>query len=194
MTATEEPRPRIAEIVLAHPASAEELETLRTLLREYAAHLNATTPGGKHVCLESYEKELASLPGAYAQPEGTLLLAYLDGEPAGCVAVKRLNPQPPPETGEVACELKRLWVRPRFRGHGLGVRLVKAALRDAVAQGYTAAYLDTVPVQMESATQIYRKLGFEPAKRYRATDLLSYLGDQAPEIVFFRRSLADPLP
>ena len=50
------------------------METLRTLLREYAAHLNATTPGGKHVCLESYEKELGSLPGAYAQPEGTLLL------------------------------------------------------------------------------------------------------------------------
>jgi ribosomal protein S18 acetylase RimI-like enzyme len=178
-------------VALRHAESPADFEELRTLLRQYAEHLNATTAGGEHICLESYEKELASLPGAYSRPEGALLLAYVDEEAAGCVALKPLLLR---DAGERACELKRLWVKPRFRGLGVGRRLAQAAMDYAAEQGYLTIYLDTIPAQMEAATELYRKLGFEPTERYRTRELFSHLGDEAPEVIFFRRSLAAPLP
>jgi putative acetyltransferase len=187
MTLPGEPSLESVDFRLAE--SADELEVLRKLLREYATHLNASTAGGEHICLESYEKELESLPGAYSQPDGALLVAYVEDEPAGCVALKPLTSSQPVEAVERACELKRLWVRPRFRGLGLGRQLAEEVLGYASAQGYTAIYLDTVPAQMQAATELYRKLGFQPTERYRTRELFSHLGDEAPEVIFLRRKL-----
>lgn len=176
-------------VTLRYAESAADLEELRNLLRQYAEHLNATTAGGEHICLESYEKELESLPGAYVQPDGALLLASVDDELAGCVALKPLALAAPSATEERACELKRLWVKPRFRGLGVGRQLAQALIEYATGQGYDAMYLDTIPTQMQAATDLYRKLGFESTERYRTRELFAHLGDEAPEVIFFRRSL-----
>ena len=81
-------------IVTIRPATtAQDLETIKVLLREYAAYLNQSL-GEEHICLESYEKELAGLPGVYAEPQGTILIAFADEKPAGCIALKPLQTEP----------------------------------------------------------------------------------------------------
>src|SRR5271170_3085367 len=104
--------------------TAGEIETARVLLREYAAYLNDSL-GEEHICLESYERELAELPGPYAAPQGAILIAYADEHPAGCAALKPLQPNRATTPGEVACEMKRLWVRPGFRGQSIGLALAE---------------------------------------------------------------------
>ena len=121
-----------------------ELPLVRELVREYAAGL------GVDLCFRQLEEELAGLPGAYAPPAGRLLLAW-DDELAGCVALRPM--------GDGAAELKRLYVRPAFRGRGLGRRLAEAALAEAVAAGHRQVYLHTLPA-MTVAVQVYRALGF----------------------------------
>lgn len=160
-----------------------DADLCRTLMREYAGHLNASV-GGEHICVESLEKELAELPGAYAEPDGAILLAFAGSEAAGCVALK---PLPPQQVQERACEMKRLWVRPDHQGRGLGRRLAVSLIDLARARGYTAMYLDTLPRTMRAAFALYRALGFMPAERYTENPALRHA--DALEISFLRREL-----
>lgn len=133
--------------------SLEEISQVRTLFLEYAASLDFS------LCFQSFQQELDTLPGKYAPPGGVLLLATgAAGEPAGCVAVRPL--------GGDECEMKRLYVRPSFRGTGTGRQLVEAALAWARAHGYRAIKLDTVPGKMDAAIRLYRSLGFAECAPY----------------------------
>jgi ribosomal protein S18 acetylase RimI-like enzyme len=111
------------------------------------------------LCFQSFDKELAELPGDYAPPHGTLLLALHDGEPAGCVACHQI--------GGTVCEMKRLYVRPQFRGKKLGYALANAVIESAKTSGYTALRLDTVAGKMDEAIAMYRRLGFREIAPYR---------------------------
>ncbi|MCX8520753.1 MAG: GNAT family N-acetyltransferase [Rhodoferax sp.] len=134
---------------------ASQLAVVRALFREYAASLNVS------LCFQDFERELSELPGDYAQPEGNLLLARVEGEYAGCCAFRPLN------TSDYAnaCEMKRLYVRPQFRGLGLGRQLAEAILEQARHSGYACVLLDTLD-DMEAARALYEDLGFEDIPPY----------------------------
>ena len=162
-----------------------DVELCRMLMREYADFLNASV-GGEHICVESLDKELAELPGAYAEPRGTVLLAFGGKEPAGCVALKPVKiPGGSPE--EKACEMKRLWVRPGQQGTGLGRKLAEAIVEAARERGYTAMVLDTMPGSMQAAYGLYRAMGFAPVERYNNNPVLRQ--SEALEIAWLRREL-----
>jgi len=130
-----------------------QLEEVRALFLEYAQSL------GFSLCFQGFDEELRALPGIYAPPRGRLLLATEDGSPAGCVGLH--------EWDGPAAEMKRLYVRPAFRGRGLGRVLTDAALTDARALGYRSVRLDTIPSVMQSAIGLYRELGFREIAPYR---------------------------
>jgi ribosomal protein S18 acetylase RimI-like enzyme len=132
--------------------SASDLESVRTLFREYADSL------GVNLDYQGFEEEVRDLPGKYAPPSGTLVLAFNDDELVGCVGVRPID-------DEIA-EMKRLYVRPTGRGLGLGRTLAEAAIRFATVSGYSRMRLDTLP-QMERAQDLYRTLGFMPIDAYR---------------------------
>ncbi|HEY1807685.1 MAG TPA: GNAT family N-acetyltransferase [Acidobacteriaceae bacterium] len=164
---------------------AKDVELCRTLMREYAEYLNASV-GGQHICVESLEKELEELPGAYADPGGTVLLAFMQEEPAGCVALKPLTiPSGRPQ--ERACEMKRLWVRPGQQGTRLGRKLADAIVEAARTRDYTAMYLDTMPASMKAAYALYRSMGFAPVERYNQNPVLRQA--EGLEIAWLRREL-----
>ena len=139
-----------AEIVPVR--SAWLLEQARDLFKEYAARI------GIDLSFQNFEQELANLPAGYEPPEGRLLLALAGGEAAGCVAVRRLE--------QGACEMKRLYVRPRFRGLRVGRALAEAAIDEARRMGYERMRLDTLP-SMARAQELYLLLGFEEIAPYR---------------------------
>jgi ribosomal protein S18 acetylase RimI-like enzyme len=138
--------------------SEEQLATVREMMLEYAAWLEF------ELCFQGFEEELRALPGKYAMPQGRLFLAMWDGEPAGIGALRPLN-----ETG--ICEMKRLYVRPRFRGHSIGLSLAQQLIQDAAEIGYERMRLDTVPGKMDSAIAMYGRLGFEPIEPYYGTPI-----------------------
>jgi ribosomal protein S18 acetylase RimI-like enzyme len=140
------PGPHIELVAADGPAHTE---AVRALFREYAGSL------GIDLCFQNFERELATLPGEYAPPHGALLLALVDGEPAGCVAMRPL-----PEADHAnACEMKRLFVRRAFRRFGLG-RLLAQQLMDLATQaGHSCMLLDTLD-DMEAARGLYASLGF----------------------------------
>jgi len=129
-------------------AAGEEMDVVQSLFREYAAWLKVD------YCLKDFEAELAALPGDYAPPAGGLWLAKADGTPAGVVGVWPL--------ADGACEMKRLWVREGYRGHGLGRRLAEAALAGARAGGHRQMVLETLDF-MAAAQALYAELGFRGA-------------------------------
>ena len=137
---------------LAPAETPEQIEEVRRLLREYEAAL------GVSLCFQGFERELAALPGEYAPPAGRLLLALEAGQVVGCVALRRLD--------EETCEMKRLYVRPKFRGLGVGKALAKSIVDCAVGIGYAKMRLDTVP-SMHSAISLYSSLGFREIAPYR---------------------------
>ncbi len=127
-------------------ASSADFEAFRIMCREYAEAL------GVDLEAQNLTKELAGLPGQYAPPAGVLLLASVDGNHAGCVALKKL--------ADGICEMKRLYVRPHFRKTGLGRRLVERLIEEARTLGYRILRLDTLPDKMGRAVALYRALGF----------------------------------
>lgn len=132
-----------------------DMEAVRDIFRDYAAEL------GVDLCFQNFESELAGLPGDYAAPRGTLLTAQVDGEMAGCCAIRPLDSVNYPN----ACEMKRLYARPTFRGLGLGRSLVELALEFALSAGYECVLLDTLS-DMEAARALYEDLGFEEIPPY----------------------------
>ena len=130
-----------------------QLETVRALFLEYAQSL------GFSLCFQGFDEELRTLPGMYAPPRGRLLLAIEGEGPAGCVGLHEWDAQ--------IAEMKRLYVRPAFRGRGLGRILTDAALADARALGYRSIRLDTIPTLMQPAIALYRELGFREIPPYR---------------------------
>lgn len=142
-------------IQLITPRSTDELDTVREIFREYAQGL------GVDLCFQSFDQELASLPGEYASPRGALLLARVDGEVAGCCALRPLDSADYPN----AAEMKRLYVRKAFRGFGLGRSLAEAVLDAARQAGYASVLLDTLD-DMEAARALYVELGFEEIPPY----------------------------
>lgn len=138
---------------LAQAESRQQIAAVRALFLEYANSLNFS------LCFQSFEKELAELPGQYAPPDGRLLLAGHDSQPAGCVALHKLEAE--------ICEMKRLYVRPQFRGKGLGRVLAERVVAGAREIGYKRLRLDTVEPVMRDAVALYRKLGFREIAPYR---------------------------
>ena len=137
-------------------AGPEDIETIRTLFLEYQREL------GVSLCFQGFDQELASLPGAYAPPRGTLLLLKSGDAVAGCVGLRPLD--------DDRAEMKRLYIRAGFRGQGGGRRLAQAAIAAARAAGYRSLCLDTLP-QMTEAQALYASLGFRDIPAYYANPL-----------------------
>ena len=142
-------------IELAPPAGPNDLLLAREIFREYADGL------GVDLCFQNFEQELADLPGEYAPPRGALILARVDGDLAGCCALRPLDTADYPN----AAEMKRLYVRKAFRGSGLGRQLAEAVLDAARQAGYSCVLLDTLDA-MEAARALYEDLGFEEVPPY----------------------------
>jgi putative acetyltransferase len=132
--------------------SAPQIAQARELFLEYAQSL------GFSLCFQNFDQELARLPGDYAPPTGRLLLAEQQGQLAGCVALHRL--------GSDICEMKRLYLRPSFRGRGLGRGLADRIIAEAREIGYSRMRLDTVEPVMKDAVAMYRKIGFQEIAPY----------------------------
>jgi ribosomal protein S18 acetylase RimI-like enzyme len=143
------------DISLQTPDSPALIDATREIFREYAHGL------GVDLCFQGFEAELAALPGDYAAPQGTLLLAFVDGALAGCGGFRPLTDVDYAN----ACEMKRLYVRPAFRRFGLGRLLAQALIDQATQAGYSAMLLDTLD-DMEAARGLYEVLGFEEIPPY----------------------------
>jgi GNAT superfamily N-acetyltransferase len=147
-------------------STAGEIEVTRALFEEYAAALEID------LGYQGFAEELASLPRCYAPPRGRLLVAWVGDEVAGCVALRPLAAD--------VCEMKRLYVRPAFRGGGLGTQLAEAIIAEARQIGYAIMRLDTVP-KLNAATRLYEDLGFVRREAYYATPVV--------ETIFMERAL-----
>lgn len=144
-------------VSLKQAESAIEITQVRELFLEYAQSL------GFSLCFQNFDQELAGLPGEYFPPNGRLLLAHVRDELAGCVALHRLQPE--------ICEMKRLFLRPQFRGKGLGRILAQSVISEARTVGYTMMRLDTVEPVMKDAVVLYRQLGFYEIAPYRVNPM-----------------------
>ena len=138
--------------MIIRAAAPTDLDEIRRLFLEYVEWI------GIDLSFQNFEAELAGLPGGYAPPQGRLLIALQDDRPAGCVALRPLEPD--------TCEMKRLYIRPEFRGAGLGRQLVVAIVAEGRSIGYRRMRLDTLPI-MASAQKLYESLGFREIEPYR---------------------------
>lgn len=131
--------------------STEHYAAGRTLIEEYAVAL------GVDLCFQNFSEEIANLPKIYGSPRGCLLLARMNGEFVGCVAVRYQD--------DTVCEMKRLYVKPQHRGAGLGRHLAESAIRYARQLNYSRMVLDTLP-NMTEAQSLYGSLGFREVEGY----------------------------
>lgn len=150
-----EGKAEVPRIDLVEPASAELLDDTRAIFQEYAEGL------GIDLDFQDFDTELATLPGPYAAPQGSLLLVYVDDELAGCGAFRDMPDVDYPN----ACEMKRLYVRRAFRRFGLGRLMAQALMDRALQAGYSSMLLDTLD-DMEAARGLYGSLGFEEIPPY----------------------------
>ena len=126
--------------------SVADVAIARELFTEYAASLGITP------CFDNFGQELETLPGEYASPRGRLFIALINGEGAGCAAIRPL------QAG--ICEIKRLYVRTQFRGYKLGRTMTKLCITEASNIGYSHMRLETLPDRMQTAVELYRSIGF----------------------------------
>lgn len=141
-----------SHVRLGKPQSEAELGAVKALFEEYASSLNFS------LAFQDFAKEMATFPGKYAPPDGALLLATVDGEPAGAVALRQLAPG--------ICEMKRLFVKPQFRELALGRQLAEAIVAEGRAMGYRAMRLDTIRSSMAKARALYERMGFREVEPY----------------------------
>ncbi len=141
-----------AKVSIVQASTPAQIERARELFLEYAESL------GFSLCFQSFDQELAELPGKYGPPDGRLLLAYSGELLIGCIALRKLEP--------AICEMKRLYVRPSARGTGAGRALAERLIAEAKAIGYGAMRLDTVSGRMDAAISLYRGLGFREIAPY----------------------------
>lgn len=144
------------------PVTSEQLDHVRSLMRSFVAWHRERHQEDRHLIdayfdAGAFEEELASLPGKYAHPHGHLLLATVDGSPAGCVALRGID--------SGSCEMKRMFVDPHFRGQGVGRALGEAIVMEAKALGYRTMRLDT-SVRQDEARGLYHRLGFTLIEPY----------------------------
>ena len=151
----------VVNLKTTQAGSPTQIAQVRELFLEYAQSL------GFSLCFQSFDKELAGLPGDYAPPEGRLLLVEAEGQPAGCAALHKLDDR--------TCEMKRLYLRPQFRGNGAGRALAERILAEARAIGYKSIRLDTVEPVMKEAVAMYRRLGFKEIAPYRENPIAGAL-------------------
>ena len=144
------------ELVAVRRRDEESLLHVRDLFLEYADSLDFD------LGFQDFDRELAELPGEYSEPDGRLFVAYESGKPAGCVALRKID-------GGV-CEMKRLYVRPEFRGRAIGRVLAERVVSEAKKIGYGKMRLDTVSSMTEAIT-LYRSLGFAEIGKYRLNPL-----------------------
>jgi putative acetyltransferase len=156
---------------LIQASSTEQVQQVRQLFVEYAAWL------GINLCFQNFDEELAELPGDYAPPSGRLFLADDGNDVMGCVALRKID--------ERAGEMKRLYVRPQFRGRGLGRTLTEKLIAEAKQIGYASLRLDTLPGKMDQAIAMYRSLGFQ--------DIAPYYKNPVAGATFMELNLSDKL-
>jgi len=133
--------------------TVEQIETARKLFREYEAW------AGINLCFQSFDEEVASLPGKYAVARrGRLLLAFSDEKLAGCIALRKLE--------DGVCEMKRLFVKDEFRGQKIGIALIEKLIEEARKIGYARIRLDTYPPKMGKAVSLYESYGFREIPPY----------------------------
>jgi ribosomal protein S18 acetylase RimI-like enzyme len=137
---------------LTQATTEEQIDAIRELFKEYAAELAID------MCFQGFDQELKTLPGKYAPPEGRLLLAYSDEELAGCIALRKLDDR--------ICEMKRLFLRPNFRGKGHGRLMIDELVQQAREIGYERMRLDSLPGKMDAAIALYEELGFKAIPAY----------------------------
>ncbi len=136
---------------LASVSGGDDLLILKTLFVEYADMFD------RQLCFDAFDAELAGLPEPYAPPDGGLILAKVDGQAAGCAALKRLDKK--------SAEMKRLFVRPGFRGNKLGIRMTEAMMDLAKSLKYKCLQVETVPTRMGFAVTVYRQFGFQTVRQ-----------------------------
>jgi len=144
--------PAVKGLSVVQAESPAQIAHARELFFEYAQSL------GFSLCFQNFDRELAGLPGDYAPPEGRLLLAEYEGQLAGCVALHRFE--------DGICEMKRLYLRPQFRGKGVGRFLADTIISEARQIGYQRIRLDTVEPVMKDAVAMYRRIGFHEISPY----------------------------
>jgi len=160
-------------LTMIQAETAEQIALVREFMLEYAAWLEFK------LCFQNFDEELQSLPGKYSPPRGRLLIAYWRQEAGGIGALRPLD-----EPG--VCEMKRLYVRPGFRGHAIGRALAQKLIQEAREIGYKFMRLDTVSGKMNQAIELYRQLGFK--------EIQPYYGSPVAGTVFMELSLADEAP
>ena len=139
-------------LIVLHATTSDHIAGARELFSEYASSLNVD------LSFQGFERELTELPGEYSEPEGCILLAFLDSALVGCVALRPLT--------SGVCEMKRMYVRPAFRGRGIGLALARDVIAEARKRGYKRMRLDSLPAMAE-AQGLYRSLGFMEIGAYR---------------------------
>ena len=154
------------KIRIIRAQSPDEIDEVRRLFREYEQFL------GVDLCFQSFEEELAGLPGKYGPPDGVLLMATDGRQSAGCVALRKV------ENG--ICEMKRLYLRPQYRARGVGRLLAERILSEATALGYSVMRLDTLD-KLKAAMGLYEAMGFRRRE--------PYYGNPLPGVVYWELDL-----